>query len=462
MGSPGSQHAGQSGREAALHVVRVLRQGGHVSYFAGGCVRDELLGLVPADYDVATDATPDRVSALFRRTAHVGAHFGVVLVKPPTPRTDRHSQAEEHVIEVATFRSDGAYSDRRRPDSITFSDARSDAQRRDFTVNALFLDPAEAGGEAVPDSSTPGAITAPTASSATPGDLRSQVVDFVGGLADLDARVLRAVGDPDARLAEDHLRALRAVRLAARLGFTIEASTAAAISAHARDLAGVSPERIGDEMRRMLAHPTRSAAVASLQRLGLDAPVLGSANSNAVLGRLNGLAASPPAGIGECLAAIGVDRGDITGPGEVQTVLTRWRRTLCLSNDEREAARQVLDSYFTLRQDFTSASVARQKRWAVRQGFAGGLRLIEVENPDLAQRIRITVVELERTASGLAPTALVTGDDLIAVGMTPGPGFAGLLARVYDAQLEDLFDTREGGLRLARQLVADGSTPPKR
>ena len=422
-----------------------------------------MLGLAPADYDVATDATPDRVSALFRRTAHVGAHFGVVLVKPPPPaRPGRDGPHEDHVIEVATFRSDGAYSDRRRPDSITFSDAKSDAQRRDFTVNALFLDPVPAGAQTNPGE--------PAAAGGTPGSglpagpaLRDQIVDFVGGLADLDARVLRAVGDPDARLAEDHLRALRAVRLSARLGFAIEPRTAAAISAHARDLGGVSPERIGDEMRRILGHPTRAAAVASLEKLGLDAPMLGPRVIRAkVSGDVDGTAArlaslAPQAGVGECLAAIALDRGDVTGPSGVQPTLTRWRRTLCLSNDEREAARRVLESYFTLRQEFMIAGVARQKRWAVRGGFAAAMRILRVEDALLAGVIEKRVEELARTAAGLAPEPLVTGDDLIGIGLKPGPGFAGLLARLYDAQLEDLFVTREVGLGLCLLYTSDAA-----
>src|SRR5690606_2366392 len=171
-------------------IASTLRSHGHIAYFAGGCVRDALLGHPPTDYDIATDATPDRVQSLFDRTAAVGAHFGVVLVK-----------RRGVTVEVATFRSEGPYSDQRRPDSVTFSDPESDARRRDFTINALFLDPLA-------------------------GD---KVIDFVGGRQDLKAGVVRAVGDPEARLAEDHLRALRAVRFTARLGFRLDQATAKAI-----------------------------------------------------------------------------------------------------------------------------------------------------------------------------------------------------------------------------------------
>jgi poly(A) polymerase len=211
-----------SARRAGEAIIRTLVQAGHAAYFAGGCVRDELLGLTPTDYDVATDATPDRISALFPRTSEVGAAFGVVLVK-----------SGREVTEVATFRSEGAYSDRRRPDSVTFSNPAEDAKRRDYTVNALFLDP-HAGGAG----SVEGAVV-------TSHGSHGRVIDFVGGLLDLERRVLRAVGDPDQRLAEDHLRALRAARLAAKLGFQIDPGTAQAIRQHASQLQGVSRERIG-------------------------------------------------------------------------------------------------------------------------------------------------------------------------------------------------------------------------
>jgi len=216
-------------REAAAAIVRALRDKGFTAYLAGGCVRDELLGLEPIDFDVATDARPDAVQALFRRTAAVGASFGVVLVK------------ERGVtVEVASFRSDGPYTDKRRPDHVEFSDAEHDAQRRDFTINALFLDPFHGGpalraGRASYGSesrtTTTGAESRTTESGsesrATESGSESRttsesgVLDFVGGLTDLRAGVVRAVGDPEKRLAEDHLRALRAVRFAARYGFEI-------------------------------------------------------------------------------------------------------------------------------------------------------------------------------------------------------------------------------------------------
>jgi poly(A) polymerase len=420
MGSGASP--GQEGRDIAVQIVRVLRGAGHAALLAGGCVRDELLGLTPTDYDVATDATPDRVASLFRRTALVGAHFGVVLVK-----ADRAVRGGvDHVVEVATFRSDGAYTDKRRPDRVTFSDARADAQRRDFTVNALFLDPL------------------------APGSPREQVVDYVGGVEDLGRRVLRAVGDPEARLAEDHLRALRGVRLAARLGFTIDPATASAITRHAGDLRGVSAERVGDEVRRMLGHASRAQAVRLLQGLGLDAPVLGGARREAAVVRLAAL--PPEAPIGACLAALALDRGDVTDRASVPGVLSRWRGTLCLSNEEREEARDVLLSALCLRGEFLGVPVSVQKREAVRPGFEWALRLVEAEEPELGRRARERLEHLGRTRSGLGPAPWVTGDDLIRLGMSPGPAFARILARVYDAQLEDRVDSREEAIELAKGM----------
>src|SRR4051812_6760839 len=207
----------QNDRADAAAVVRRLRGAGHVAYFAGGCVRDLLLGRDPKDYDVATDAPPDRVRGLFRRTQAVGQAFGVILVY------EGRSQ-----VEVATFRSDGAYLDGRHPTGVRFTTAEEDAQRRDFTINGLFLDPLK---------------DAP---------LDDQVIDYVGGRADLRAGIVRAIGDPERRFGEDFLRLLRAPRFAARLGFTIEPNTAAAIRRHAAQLSRISPERVGEELRTML------------------------------------------------------------------------------------------------------------------------------------------------------------------------------------------------------------------
>src|SRR6186997_3487253 len=216
-------------RAFAVEIAQKLRAAGFEALWAGGCVRDELLGLTPKDYDVATSATPDQIRDLFgrRRTLPIGAAFGVITVLGP--RTAGQ-------IEVATFRSDAAYSDGRHPDSVTFTTAEHDAERRDFTINGLFYDP-----------------------------VAEQVVDYVGGQDDLHKRTIRAIGDARARLGEDKLRMLRAVRFATAFDFTIDADTLRAIQKMAAELNTVSAERIGMEVRLMLIDPNRAVALRLLR-----------------------------------------------------------------------------------------------------------------------------------------------------------------------------------------------------
>ena len=213
-------------QDAAMAVVRRLRDHGHTAYLAGGCVRDMLLGREASDYDVATDATPDKICSLFSRTRKVGVQFGVVLVRQG-----------RHWIETATFRTDVNYEDGRRPERVEFTTAEEDARRRDFTVNGLFYDP-----------------------------LEDRVIDYVAGRRDLEDGVIRAIGEPAARFAEDHLRLLRAVRFATRLGFQIEPETARAIRSHAAKIERISPERIREELEKMLAAPKPPRSVRTDRR----------------------------------------------------------------------------------------------------------------------------------------------------------------------------------------------------
>src|SRR6478752_925362 len=212
----------QLARQFAVDVVRRLRESGHQALWAGGCVRDQLMDQLPKDYDVATDAVPDRVREVFgrRRTLAIGASFGVITVLGPEGAGQ---------IDVATFRRDAGYSDGRHPDAVSFSDAEHDAQRRDFTINGLFFDP-----------------------------LEDRVIDFIGGQADLNRKIVRAIGDPLARIAEDKLRMLRAVRFAARFDFAIDDQTLAALKQQVRELVIVSAERIATELRLILTHPNRA------------------------------------------------------------------------------------------------------------------------------------------------------------------------------------------------------------
>lgn len=406
-----------SARDLAIRIVAHLRQRGHVAYLAGGCVRDEILGIEPQDYDVATDARPETIRGTFRRTSEVGAHFGVVLVREgPT------------VVEVATFRSDGPYHDRRRPARVHFSGPEEDARRRDFTINALFLDPFAEG----------------------PG----RVIDFVGGLADLRARVVRAVGDPDRRFQEDDLRTLRAVRFAARLGFQIEPATAEAIRRHAGGLRGVSRERIGDEMRRMLTHPSRARAVEMLQSLGLDAAVLNEPGSSAPPRRVAGLPFEAP--FGQVLAAWMLDRGFRLGTDDPEPVVARWRAAMCLSNQERDEVLSIVEGVGRLVGSWATAGVAQQKRMASSVWFLYAVQIIGTVDGGLAEGIVRRRDELARTAGGLAPEPLLTGDDLVSAGMKPGPAFKRILEVVYDAQLEGRVSDSGQALELARGLSVKG------
>ena len=420
----------------ATSIVRTLRDAGHVALFAGGCVRDELLGLEPSDFDVATDATPTRVTELFRNTRIVGKAFGVVPVK--------HKGV---VVDVATFRRESGYTDKRRPDSVEFCDAPGDARRRDFTINALFIDPLDVSG---------------------PRGGLGRVIDHVGGVEDLKRGVVRAVGDPDARLGEDHLRALRAVRFTARLGFELDGATAQAITRHTRDLAGISRERIGDELRAMLAHPGRVLAAELMQRLGLDAPVLGEeaparaerpgaayASDLVLLRRLHP-GASFPAGLAawtaDRLAGAAKTDGTIPSPDEIEEAwpdaVKRLRASLVLSNAERDELKGTLSGMPLLERAWDSLSVARQKRSASSAWFPAAMEFVRARSGSVVERVEARVDELARTPSGLAPEPLVTGDDLIAAGLRPGPAFGGWLDRLYDMQLEDQFSTKQQGITM--------------
>lgn len=426
-------------RAAAVRLVRRLRDAGFVAYFAGGCVRDELLGIVPKDFDIATDARPADVCRIFRGSREVGQAFGVVLVRREGTET-----------QVATFRTDGPYTDRRRPDHVTFAGAQEDAHRRDFTINGLFLDP-ESG----------------------------EVLDFVGGRRDLQEGVIRAIGDADRRLDEDHLRMLRAVRFAARYRFRIESSTAAAIERHVPRLAGVSRERIGQELRLMLEHPSRGDAVALLTALGLDRAIL----MEAPVGRgrsprVDGI--EGPADWTLPLAAWMLDRWGGTPPREAPAA---WSRALVLSGAEQKQLRdliavraRILGSDATgsgpgADRDVAAAPHAgdeacaargwRGMRVAARRRLAGGavfpeaMRLLETgpeAERQAAAEIRAALAAFREV--GVVPPPFVRGDDLVALGAKPGPSLGRLLRTLYDEQLEGAVRTRAEALGRAAALIS--------
>lgn len=405
MNGPGSL------AESALAVVRRLRDQGHTAYYAGGCVRDMLLGGEPKDYDIATDAEPERVRQLFRRAQLVGAQFGVVRV--------RH---RGHWIEVATFRQDIDYQDGRRPSRVTFTNAEKDARRRDFTVNGLFYDPVD-----------------------------ERVLDFVGGKQDLEARLIRAIGVPAERFAEDHLRLLRAARLAARLGFEVDPATADAIRAHAASLARITPERVREELDKMLAHPERRRAIALTAELGL-LPYLwpGSDWPPDRLKRVLAVLAALPPTADFTLGMAGMlhDRP----VADVRRVAT----------DLRSSNQQVEDmSWLVARREQLLASAtmspAELKRLMTCPRFPDLVALHEavlracgalLESVDAA-RARAAVIP----AGEVAPPPFITGEDLIARGLPPGPRFKVILNDLYTAQLNGELQHREEALKRLEGLI---------
>lgn len=402
-------------REFAIDVVRQLRDAGHEALWAGGCVRDQLLGLPPKDYDVATSARPDEVRELFgrRRTLAIGAAFGVISIlarKPLDP------------IEVATFRTDGDYRDGRRPESVAFSDARHDAERRDFTVNGLFYDP-----------------------------LADEVVDYVGGVADLEARVLRAIGNPLKRFGEDKLRLLRAVRFAAAYDLALEDGTLHAVQVMAEEVSQVSGERIGAELRRIVSHASRARGVALLAEAGLLPPILpelaphAAANDGlweAALVRLEQLpAASPPLG----LAAMFY--GMIAAP-QVRDVGRRLR----LSNKEIERIGWLLEQ-LPVMLEAASLPWPRLQRLLIHDGRDDLLALLAAMRPADDAGLARCRAQLQRPAEELNPPPLVTGDDLIREGVHAGRRFASLLEFLRDQQLEREILTAEEAVAAARRWL---------
>jgi tRNA nucleotidyltransferase/poly(A) polymerase len=405
-------------RSFAVEVVERLVDQGFTAYWAGGCVRDRLLGREPKDYDVATNALPDEVRRLFgpRRTHAVGAAFGVITVVGP--------RAAGHV-EVATFRRDASYSDGRHPDAVEYSSPVDDASRRDFTINGLFYDP-----------------------------LRDEVIDLVGGQADLDRRVVRAIGDPRARISEDKLRMLRAVRFSATFNFALEEETRLAIIEMAHQIVVVSAERIAQEMRLLFTLPNRSAGLLLLAEVGLLpvllpelASIVESDRWRTTLAVLSALESpSFPLALAAALA-------QLPSPAEaVDQVGRRWK----LANKERERAQWLVRQQGSLWD-------ARSIRWPKLQRLLiePGIDDLLVLHQAIGTATDRNTTELEfcrqwlaRPAEELNPPPLVSGHDLIEHGFSPGASFQKLLEEIRDAQLEGKVSTRAEALTLADSLRA--------
>jgi poly(A) polymerase len=411
----------QAQREFATEVVRKLRDAGHVALWAGGCVRDLLLGKSPEDYDVATDAKPDQVRQLFghRRTRAVGASFGVILVHGP------NRQAGD--VEVATFRTEGPYRDGRRPESVSFCTPEEDAQRRDFTINGMFYDP-----------------------------LTQQVLDFVDGRRDLEAKVVRAIGDPRARFTEDKLRMLRAVRFTATLGFELDPATADAIRDLAPEMLVVSQERIAQELKRMLVHRSRRRGVELIREVGLLDVILPEASAVAAsdhwpttLAMLD-LLRDPSFELSAAALLYAVSP-------EKPNVVRGVCRRLKLSNDETDHITRLVSERIMLH-DAAKLPQCRLKRFWT-SAHPRERDFIEINRAEAtATGGSLAAVEFcerflnETPIEQINPPPLVTGDDLIRRGFRPGPQFKDLLDQVRDAQLDDTISTADQAWALIEQL----------
>lgn len=400
--------------DAAVQIIKTLRVEGHAALLAGGCVRDRLLGRTPKDFDVVTDATPERVREVFPRSRQVGAKFGVMLVRK-----------YGHDIEVATFRSDGTYSDGRHPDSVTFGSEVEDARRRDFTINGLFCDP-----------------------------LDGRVIDHVDGRADIEAGIIRTIGSPQQRFAEDHLRMLRAVRFAARLSFSIHHETANAIKRSAERLRSISPERIWMELEMLLTDASRARGWLLLVEMELRAHLCADWPANEdddalVVARL---AALSPSVISTPLALAAV-----LGSFKLDT-LKSVCKGLRLSNYIAATTAWLIGALGQVRAA-EALDLAELKTLMAHEAWSDLLELFRVDVTAKGEAIE----HLERLQSRAAsvdsdrvnPAPLLTGDDLCEMGMQSGPRLGEVLKAVRRAQLNEQITSRMQAESLARELMRD-------
>jgi poly(A) polymerase len=456
-----------SPRAFAEQICRKLRAAGYQAFLVGGCVRDILLGHEPADYDVCTDATPEQVLRVFPRSLTVGAKFGVVIVVEdsqadalPAGAGSASDPAAPIQVEVATFRSDIGYSDGRHPDSVVLAKTpQEDVKRRDFTINALLM-----------NSET------------------NEVLDFVGGREDLRAGIIRAIGDPVERFREDKLRMVRAVRFAARLHYEIEPKTFRAIQDLAPEIGQVSPERLRDELTKLLTEGAARRAFELLDETKLLPQLLPE------IARMKGVEQPPqfhpegdvwihtllmleklPTGCSPTLAW-GVLLHDVgkpatftpaSGPdGRIRfdrhaEVGTRMAEEICrrfrFSNDDTEQIAALVASHMKFK-DVLQMKPATLKRFARLNRFDEHLELHRLDcssshrmldNYDFVRRF------IDQTpAEEIRPPRLLTGDDLLAIGLKPGPAFKEILNAVEEAQLNDSISTREEALTLAKSLIS--------
>lgn len=431
-------------RQTAAALARRLQDAGFTAYFAGGCVRDELLGLTPKDYDIATSATPAQVTKLFPGAHLVGAHFGVVVVRDAG-----------HNFEIATFRTDGSYGDGRRPDKVEFSTPEQDAQRRDFTVNGVFLDP-----------------------------VTGEVIDYVGGQEDLRAKKLRAIGDAAARFREDHLRLMRAVRFATVLDYEIEPATWRALVQNAESITRISAERVRDEFIKIMLHPRRLAGFDLLAESRLLFHILPEMealkgctqppewhpegdvwiHTRLMLSLLPEEVSAPlvlsvllhdiakPA-TWSCDPAEGRIRfngHDKLGAEMTETILRRLR----FSNDVIHATVEAVANHMKF-MHIQDMRTARLKRWMAAPTFPDELQLHRVDclgSNGFTDNYEFVLAKQEEFAHApVIPPRLLDGNDLMALGYKPGPELGRMLTAVQDAQLEGRVETKEEAVEWLRR-----------
>lgn len=434
-----------SALNSATSLARLLTESGHTAYFAGGCVRDKLLGLSPKDYDIATSATPAEVLKLFPKSNEVGAHFGVVIAKH-----------EGHHIEIATFRTDGSYGDGRRPDSVTFSTPEEDAHRRDFTINGLFENP-ETG----------------------------EVIDHVNGLSDLKSRTLRAIGNPSDRFKEDALRLLRAIRFSTTLGFPIEPVTLAAIRENAHLLDKVSPERIRDEFSKTITSRNRRRGLELLVDTSLIGhflpevlPTIGceqppewhpegdvythtcimlemlepDAPLELCLATLLHDIAKPPTRTIDPDGRIRFNGHDAMGAEMAEEILTRLKYPNAVIRDASHMVSRHMQ-FMNVRQMRKSTL----KRFMAEPTFPQEMELHRVDcassNGFTDNYIFLNEKAGEFASEPLIPPPLVTGRDLISRGLEPGPRFREILEDIQTEQLENRLSTREEAMIYLETLI---------
>ena len=434
--------------KVAREIVARLRESGHIAYFAGGCVRDMVRGLTPKDYDVVTDARPEVVQTLFPRTFAVGAHFGVIIV------LEKGFQ-----FEVATFRSDDAYIDGRHPSAVHFSSPEEDAQRRDFTINGMFYDP-----------------------------VAEKLIDFVGGCADIDAKLVRAIGDPARRFAEDRLRMLRAVRFATVLDYQIDKNTWDALVANASSINQISAERIRDELMRIFQSPNRVRGWDLLDGSGLMRAILPELDAmkgvlqpeqfhpegdvfvhtrlmlqmlpaevsvSLVFAVLFHDVAKPVTATVDKTGRIRFNEHDRIGAEMTEAIMRRLR----FSGAEIEATVEMVRQHMVFK-DAPNMRVAKLKRFMARSTFDEELELHRVDcesSHRMLDNYEFLLRKREEFANEpIIPPPLVRGDDLIALGLKPGPKFGQILEAIETRQLEGTLRTREEALEWVRREYLSG------